>query len=81
MLENKLCITDSVELARTEEKISKQKAVEMFETGFLEKLESGTYESKVLSVFLDSELRCAKVPKQIASAFFTILIASSVKGI
>lgn len=45
MLENKLGITDSTELARTEEKISKQKAVEMFETGFLEKLEPGTYES------------------------------------
>ena len=45
MLENKLCITDSVELARTEEKISKQKAIEMFENGFLEKLEPGAYES------------------------------------
>ena len=45
MHENKLGITDSTELARAEEKISKQKAVEMFETGFLEKLESGTYES------------------------------------
>ena len=30
MLENKLGITDSAELARIEEKISKQKAVEMF---------------------------------------------------
>lgn len=29
MLENKLGITDSTELARTEEKISKQKALEM----------------------------------------------------
>ena len=31
MLESKLGITDSAELARIEEKISKQKAVEMFE--------------------------------------------------
>ena len=45
MLENKFGITDSTELARTEEKISKQKAVEMFENGFLEKLNPGTYES------------------------------------
>lgn len=45
MLDNKLSITDSTELARTEEKISKQKAIEMFENGFLEKLEPGTYES------------------------------------
>ena len=34
MLENKLGITDSAELARMEEKISKQKALEMFESGF-----------------------------------------------
>ena len=45
MLENKLGIADSAEMARAEEKISKKKAIEMFETGFLEKLEPGTYES------------------------------------
>ena len=45
MLENKLGITDLAELARIEEKISKQKAVEMFESGYLESLEAGTYES------------------------------------
>ena len=45
MLENKLGITDSAKLARIEEKISKQKAVEMFENGYLESLEAGTYES------------------------------------
>ena len=36
MLENKLGITDSTELARAEEKISKQKALEMSESGFFE---------------------------------------------
>lgn len=45
MLENKLGITDSAELARIEEKISKQKAVEMFESGYLESLKAGTFES------------------------------------
>lgn len=45
MLDNKPGITDSTKLARTEEKISKKKAIEMFENGFLEKLEPGTYES------------------------------------
>lgn len=45
MLENKLGITDWTELVRLEEKISKQKAVDMFENGFLEKLEPGIYES------------------------------------
>lgn len=45
MLESKLGITDSAELARIEEKISRQKAVEMFESKYLESLEAGTFES------------------------------------
>ena len=44
-LENILGITDSAELARVEEKISKKKAAEMFESGFLDKLEAGKYKS------------------------------------
>ena len=42
-LNNKLQITDSVELARMEEKISKKKAIELFESGYLDSLESGKY--------------------------------------
>jgi cell filamentation protein len=42
-LENKLGITDSAELARIEEKISKKKAVELFEYGILDTLEAGTF--------------------------------------
>ena len=45
VLENKLNITDPAELAREEEKISKIKAKEMFETGFLHKLQAGTFKS------------------------------------
>ena len=41
-LENRLGITDSAELARTEEKISKQKALKLFETGILDTLTPGT---------------------------------------
>ena len=41
-LENKLNITDSTELARMEEKISKKKAVELFENGYLDNYEPGT---------------------------------------
>ena len=41
MLENKLGIADSVTLAREEERISKKKARQMFETGFLENLVPG----------------------------------------
>lgn len=42
-LENKLGITDSAELAREEERISKIRAVELFETGILERLEPGKF--------------------------------------
>lgn len=42
-LENKLGITDSAELARMEEKISKQKARMLFETCLLDTFEVGTF--------------------------------------
>lgn len=41
MLENKLRIASSAELAREEERISKKKALELFENGTLDKLEAG----------------------------------------
>lgn len=44
-IKNKLGITDSAELARQEEKISKKKAIEMFDSGFLDTLEAGSFES------------------------------------
>lgn len=44
-LKNKLGISDSAELARQEEKISKKKAAELFESGYLEQLEAGTFDS------------------------------------
>ena len=45
MLENKLGIINASELAREEEKISKKKAALMFETGYLNALEPGTYDT------------------------------------
>ena len=42
-LENKLGITDSAELAREEEKISKRKAIWLFESGTLDTLPVGTF--------------------------------------
>lgn len=42
-LENKLGITDSAELARVEEKISKKNAVQLFESGQLDTLPVGTF--------------------------------------
>ena len=41
--ETKLGITDSAQLAREEEKISKAKAKELFESGILDSLHPGTY--------------------------------------
>ena len=45
MLENKLNISDPAELAREEERISKKKAKELFETGYLNTLEPGTFDA------------------------------------
>ena len=42
-LENKLGITDSAQLAREEERISKSKALSLFETGMLDALEAGHF--------------------------------------
>lgn len=44
ILENKLGITDASELAREEERISKRRALELFETGKLDTFEVGTYQ-------------------------------------
>ena len=44
-LENKLGITDSSDLAREEERLTKLRAVELFETGMLDTLEAGTFET------------------------------------
>lgn len=43
ILENKLNITDQIELAKAEEKISKQKAKQLFDSGDIEKVEVGTF--------------------------------------
>ncbi len=44
-LENKLGIKSSAELARKEERISKKRAVELFENGMLENLEAGKFQT------------------------------------
>ena len=43
MLENKLGIKNSIELAKEEERITKIKAIELFENKILDKIEVGTY--------------------------------------
>lgn len=45
MLENKLHITNAVELVHKEEELSKKNAVTMYETGFLNNLQVETFAS------------------------------------
>lgn len=44
-LKNKLGITNSAKLARMEEEISKKKAAQLFESGYLHTLKAGTFQS------------------------------------
>lgn len=56
-LDNKLGITGSPELAEAEERISKKKAVELFENGLLDRLEPGTTASlKAIHKYLFDEI-------------------------
>ncbi len=55
ILDNKLGITNQIELARAEEKISKQKAKQLFDSGDINKVEIGTF--KGLS-FIHNYLFC-----------------------
>jgi cell filamentation protein len=43
ILDNKLGITDQIDLARAEEKLSKQKARQLFDTGDIQKVKAGTF--------------------------------------
>ena len=56
-LENKLGITESAELAREEERISKTRAIELFETNFLSSLKPGTFDALAkIHAFLFSDI-------------------------
>ncbi len=56
-LENKLNITNSSELAREEERISKTRAVELFETNYLSSLKPGSFDTlSKIHAFLFSDI-------------------------
>lgn len=56
-LENKLGITNSAELAREEERMSKRKALELFQDGLLDTFEVGKFEGlKKIHSFLFSDI-------------------------
>ena len=57
MLENKLGLTTSAELARAEERISKKKAIELFEQGILDLLPAGRFSTlQAIHRYLFSEI-------------------------
>ncbi len=56
-LDNKLGLTSSADLAREEERISKKKALELFESGMLDELEAGTFSAlKAIHKYLFDEI-------------------------
>ncbi|MBR2894483.1 MAG: Fic family protein [Oscillospiraceae bacterium] len=56
-IENKLGLTSSAQLAREEERISKKKALELFESGAFDRLEAGTFSSlKAIHKYLFDEI-------------------------
>lgn len=56
-LENKLGLQSSADLAREEERISKKKALELFETGMLDRLEAGKFSAlKTIHKYLFDEI-------------------------
>jgi hypothetical protein len=57
ILSNKLGITDPIELSKAEEKISKQNAKRLFDSGDINQLKVGTFAG--LKVFLDVSSPCA----------------------
>ena len=70
VLKNKLDISDSLELAKVEEKLSKKKAVQLFESGYLDSLVAGTFESLAkIHKFLFEEIY-----KTIFVLFFTTIV-------
>ncbi len=56
-LENKLGLTSSADLAREEERITKKKALALFESGILDQLEAGTFSAlKAIHKYLFEEI-------------------------
>ena len=69
-LENKLGLTSSADLAREEERISKKKALELFESGLLDQLEAGKFSAlKAIHKYLFDEIVEKYVEMNIAHPF------------
>lgn len=69
-LENKLGLTSSADLAREEERLSKKKALEIFEKGILDELEAGKFSAlKAIHKYLFDEIVEKYVEMNIAHPF------------
>ena len=79
-MENKLGIADGAEFARAEEKISKRKALKMFETGYLDSLKAGTYESlqKIHQYLFDEIYEFARKTREVNLSKGNFRFASAV---
>ena len=83
-LENKLGIIDSVELSKAEEKISKKKAIELFDKNIFDKLKPGSCEALfAIHKFLFEDIRlCRKAERcQYIKGKFQICTSHVPRGI
>ena len=55
ILQNKLGLTNEAELARAEEKLSKTRALELYDTGLLDTFEVGTFKGLAAIISICSE--------------------------
>ena len=70
VLDNKLGITDMVELARAEEKLSKAQAYKLFTSGFLNTIEAGSFQTLAsIHAYLFDEIIEKYVEMNIAHPF------------
>ena len=74
VLKNKLGIKDSAELAREEERISKKKAMELFESGALDRLAPGKFSSlQYIHKYLFEDIKDSSRENHASQRIFYIL--------
>ena len=70
VLENKLGITNQIALAKAEERISKQKAKHLYDSGKINEIEVGTFKGLANSEFSEGEFSFC--PINVLRNFFTV---------
>ena len=80
MLDNKLGITSNVELAKEEEKITKLKAIELFDSGKIDEFEVGTFKGlSCIHEYLFSDIYsfAGKIRKENISKLLLVILVNS----